>query len=538
MGNRKFRVAVCVAIPTFLVCILLGMWKQQNEPVTSRVWQHEQEKDANPDTGKKSLPADFLTDSSFETHLPLVIIDTGGKEIINYKYYDEDSDAMIYPEGVDVYTQIKIAVIDNEDHVNSPEDSPAHQSFGKIKVRGNHSALLSKWQYRIKLLDEEGQKLEAPLLGMEASNDWILNGTQSDRSYLRTYLAMNLAGSVQECTPDIRYCELLIKEGDVYKYQGLYMLMEPVARGEGRVEIEKYDSKELTSSYILRRDRYDEHDVMLDTYLDYFPGKRKEWDLEREKDAMLAVVYPKEDVITDATVSQIETEISQFEEVLYSDDLSTYLQYRNYIDMSSFCDYFIINEFLASYDAGIHSTYMYKNVGGKLTAGPIWDFDGGMDNVTDALTRYDYIVMGNRPWFEQMVKDQTFVEMLNTRYRHLREGLLSEESINQKIDDIAEYLGNAILRDTQRWEKEYNAQLPAVEEEDTKLMIYRNDGTYEKAVRRLKNFLTLHGRYMDENLEFVKEGWDNDATPFVFPAAICIIIFFVSTILVVRTRKI
>lgn len=537
IGKKPFAAALGVVSLGIFACIGLGAWLRSQDTATLRVWQHEQEADADPGTGQVSLPEDFMVDEGFETHLPLAIIDTGGREIINYKYYDKDTDAMVYPEGVDVYTPMTLSVIDNENHVNRPGDVPSVQTPGKLKVRGNHSAMLSKLQYRIKLLDEEEQKRDISILGMEPSNDWILNGTQSDRSYLRTYIAMNLMGSLQECTPDVRYCELLIKDGGRYQYQGIYMFLEPVERGAGRIEISKYDPRDFQNSYILRRDRYDKAGTMLDTYLDHIPGKREQWTVERENDALLAVVYPKEDEITPETAGQIEAEINRFEEILYSKDLSTFIQYRQYIDMDSFCDYFLVNEFLASYDAGIHSTYLYKDVGGKLVMGPVWDFDGGMDNVTAMLTRTDYIVMGNRPWFEQMIRDPAFTERLNERYRQLRQGILSEEYVEQKIDRTVAYLGNAIARDSLRWQEEYDGQLPLVEEEETGLMIARSDGTYEKEVRRLKDFLSLHGRYMDKNLEFVRQDWGEEASPFVLPAVLILGSFFVAPVLVLKYRK-
>lgn len=537
MGRKPLAAALGVIALGIFACIGFGAWLKSQDSATRRIWQHEQAADADPNTGTDTLPEDFMVDESFETHLPLAIIDTGGEEIVNYKYYDKDTDAMVYPDGVDVYTPMTLSIIDNGNHVNRPADAPAVRTSGKLKVRGNHSALLSKLQYRIKLLDGEGQKQDLSILGMEPSNDWILNGTQSDRSYLRTYLAMNLMGSLQACTPDVRYCELLMKTGDKYQYQGIYMFLEPVARGVGRVEISKYDPKDLRNSYILRRDRYDKSGTMLNTYLDHIPGKREQWTVERENDALLAVVYPKEDVITPETTGQIEEEINRFEEILYSTDLSTFIQYRQYIDMDSFCDYFLVNEFLASYDAGIHSTYIYKEVGGKLVMGPVWDFDGGMDNVDSMLTRADYIVMGNRPWFEQMVKDPVFAERLNTRYRQLRSGILSEANVEEKIDSAVAYLGKAVGRDTMRWQKEYEGQLLPVVEEETGLMIARNDGTYEKEVRRLKDFLSLHGRFMDENLEFVRQDWGEEAAPFVLPAILILGSFFVAPVLVLKMRK-
>ena len=40
-------------------------------------------------------------------------------------------------------------------------------------------------------------------------------------------------------------------------------------------------------------------------------------------------------------------------------------------------DYFIINEFAMNYDAGNLSTYVYKELGGKLQLAA-WDFNNGL----------------------------------------------------------------------------------------------------------------------------------------------------------------
>ena len=57
---------------------------------------------------------------------------------------------------------------------------------------------------------------------------------------------------------------VLIEKG--YEYQGLYLMMEPVEQGSDRVDISDYNPKNNYTSYLVRRDRYDEEGVMLDTY--------------------------------------------------------------------------------------------------------------------------------------------------------------------------------------------------------------------------------------------------------------------------------
>ena len=125
--------------------------------------------------------------------------------------------------------------------------------------------------------------------------------------------------------------------------------------------------------------------------------------------------------------------------------------------MESFCDYFIINEYLTSYDAGLHSTYFYKDIGGKIKMGPVWDFDGALDNGSHTLTDYNYIVMKQRPWFECMIQDPVFVNKLCDRYKELRKGILSDENVKEKATEGLKFLGNAIERDSVRWGTEYEA---------------------------------------------------------------------------------
>ncbi len=536
-AERPFLAVGGVILLSLLMCVGFGMWKKNQEPFYHRVWQHEEEKEADPTVGSTEIPDDFLVDESFSSHLPVAVIDTNGQEIINYKYYDMATDSMKYPEGIDVYIPMTLSIIDNENHINHPGDIPALQSEGKLKVRGNHSAMLSKLQYRIKLLNEKEEKNRVSILGMEPSDDWILNGTQSDRTYLRTYLAMNFMGTLQAATPDVRFCEVLIKEGDKYLYQGIYMFLEPVSRGIGRVEIGKYNPAEIQIPYIARRDRYDEEGIMLDTYLANRPDKRKDWGMDLENEAMLELIYPKEDVVTEDSITRIEQEIDEFERILYSKDLSTFVRYRQYIDMDSFCDYFLLNEFMASYDAGLHSTYFYKDSVGKITMGPVWDFDGGADNVTNTLARYDYILMDARPWFEQMVKDPVFVNKLVSRYEQLRSGLLSDENIETKIEETISYLGNAIERDSIRWQAEYVGHFPVLKEEESGLLIERDTSSCEKEAKRLEDFLILHARYIDQNLPYIRQYWDEEAAPFSTLAILSILTFFIVVALVQRYRK-
>ena len=95
------------------------------------------------------------------------------------------------------------------------------------------------------------------------------------------------------------------------------------------------------------------------------------------------IQYPKSGALTEEMADAIEQEFSDFEKALYSFDYNTHdYGYQNYIDVNSFVDYFIINEFTQNYDAGYLSTYLYKDIGGKYKM-VIWDFNSACNNYQD-----------------------------------------------------------------------------------------------------------------------------------------------------------
>ncbi len=452
--RKKWMTAAGVTVLAFLFVIALGFLEYKEKETSGKlektVWHHEISKAADPTVGSDTIPGDFLVDESFTSHLPLIVIDTQGQEIVNYKYYDAETKSFRYREGVDPYSQIKIDVFDNEALKNTLSDAPSFSGNGKIKIRGNSSASLDKKQYRLQLQDSEGEKMKAPLLGMDPASEWILNGSQSDPTYMRNYLAYNLAHNLDSFSSEVRYCEVLKKAGDKYLYEGLYLLIEPIEQGPGRVDIAGYSPDRQQTSYIVRRDREDPTERALSTYVTK-NGQAAQWSESTGAPLQLGVVYPKAQKMTEASFQYIENDLSQIEEILYSSDPLVFLQYGDYIDVQSFIDYFLLCEFTMSYDSGAYSTYMYKELGGKLKMGPYWDFDGGMDNSSRSLTDFHYIIMRYRPYFDRLCRDEAFLNQMNKRYRQLRDGILSDVYIQDALKETEHFLGKAIMRDRQRW---------------------------------------------------------------------------------------
>lgn len=535
---KKSLIAAIVTIPTVIICcVILTLQKSENKIEYNSDYQHENETEADPNTGEGTLPSDFQLDESFVTHLPLVVVDLQGNEIPNVYAFSGDGTKKVYSkEGLinpDPWTSMNIRIIDNENGQNHLTDDAVIENNGLIKLRGMTSRGFDKKQYGIRFMDGDAE-LELSVLGMEADEDWVLSNSLLDLSGIRNYMAMNIGRMMFPYTSEVRFCEVVFKDGDTYTYQGLYLFEESIKQAEGRVNIADYDEGAASLSYIVCRDRYDETKLTLSTWA---------------SDSQLCygyfgVKYPKEELLTDSTINKIQSELSQIEYCLYGEDYNEFLKYDKYIDVESFVDYFIINEFFMNYDAGNNSTYYYKNSDGRLAMGPLWDYDNCLDNYSLAAADYESLPFASQPWFERLVQDPDFQERVVERYRELRKGILSDRYINNFIDETIEYLGKARERDYVRWKESYENKhlLPEVENADG-IVIDRNSGNVSGEIQRVKDILSIHSEWMDKNLknELSKFTSDEvlrakriDRTGIV---AISVIAFITMVILLMRVVK-
>lgn len=452
---------------------------------------------------------DFVVDSDFSSHLPIVVLDMNGNEPPIHMYFNKDKDDGYFApiEGIEPYISGTMTLLDSTGDVNRLGDEPAVVSHMRIKRRGNSSSVYEKAQYLVKLETESGQNNDQNILGMGYNHEWILNGSMYDKSMIRNYLSYATASEILPYTPDSVICEVLIKDGNTYHYQGVYLLMESIEQGPDRVNIADYSSSQLFNSYLVRRDRYDEDALILDTYA-RLNGLSGEY---------MSLLYPSRWVVGQDTIDYVENDLNKIEQVLYSDDIALFSTYPSLIDVDSFVDYFLINEFLINYDAGTNSTYFYKDLGGKLCMGPVWDYDGAMDNYQFEPITTEYLTFNTKPWFQQLCQDKAFVDALQDRYAELRRTILSWDHINGKIDEIIAHLGGAQEREWARWGHWYTTQNQYSLQDyvtDSGEVLYRNAVHFEDEIFRLKSALYDHGNAIPDALEILEGSciWDTGGT--------------------------
>ena len=208
------------------------------------------------------------------------------------------------------------------------------------------------------------------LLGMPKEHEWILYAPYNDKTCIRNVLSYDIANKTGHYASRTQYCEVLING----QYKGIYVLMEKIKRDNDRVDISKLLPVDtlgdaLTGGYIIKLDRE--------------LGPTSYWTSSYPSDngdqVNFMYVYPKDGSIVPKQRTYIQSYIDTLEDVLASPTFTNPINgYRKYMEVSSFIDYFILNEVSKNVDGYRLSTFFHKDKqskGGKLKAGPVWDYN-------------------------------------------------------------------------------------------------------------------------------------------------------------------
>lgn len=446
--SKKLKISAVIVIVVIASVVMLRPQKKENQ-MQHQTWARESEETTGLDE-----------DGELSTHLPIIILYTKGETIPGQNRSEKEKLSCEY------------SIIHNEDGENCSSDEPVQSGNALISIRGNSSRKFPKKQYSIKLVDNMGMTVNKPLLDMPADSTWVLNGSYIDPSQIRNYMLYNLADQISLDAPKSRLCEVMMEneEGDL-EYQGVYTLLEKVKVSKNRLKLTKYNPDHVESSFLVQgnphiNDLEVRHLVKTEAF-DY------QFNLE----------YPAAEKMTQETYDYIQEDIYTLEKAIFDGAKNgKWTKVYNMIDVDSFVNYFLINEFFQNYDAGNLSTFMYKNVGGKYTMGPVWDFDGAFDNFINMHIPVDEIKMRRQFYFSYLMKDPKFADQCIHRYKELRETYLSEEYLQEMIDESSEYLGDAAIRNCDKW--------------------YDGDySEYYEDIQKMKEFVTQRGEWMDKNFE-------------------------------------
>jgi hypothetical protein len=425
-------------------------------------------------------PSWFLSPSVYySSHLPIISINTFGNQIL-----DEPR------------IRAEMGIINNgSGEINHLSDNfNGYHGWINIEIRGESAQMFPKKSYSFETQDSVGENNNVALLGLPEENDWILYGPYSDKTLIKNVLSMKLARDMGRYASRTKYCELFINNA----YKGLYVLMEKIKQDRNRVDIarlreEDIEGDQLTGGYILRVDKVDPND--------YPPFV-----------AYNAITIPNEEPVNiqyfdpdgnDLHMNQreyIRDFIRQFEQALNSGSyLSYFTGYHSYIDKDALVDYLIVNEISKNIDTYIFSTYMYKDrdsKGGKLTMGPVWDFNIGYGNVdyntfAEATGGWMYNEGFRMYWFRRMINDDPALQnKMSCRWHALRSNIFSDEAIFGYIDSLVLSIQEPMNDNFRRW--------PVLGQ-----YVWPNSfigDTHAEEIDFLKNWLFQRLHWMDNNI--------------------------------------
>lgn len=334
---------------------------------------------------------------------------------------------------VEINTPNNAEIVSKEDwlenstmRILNTDGSEDYYGVMNIRGRGNSTWTYPKKPYAIKL------EKKAEILGMPEHKRWVLLANWMDRTMLRNNVAFKIGWSTGLAwTPRGENVEVVLNG----KHIGNYFLCEDKKTGEQRINIHELESNEtshedITGGYLLELDTYYDEINKFKSQYKNFPYMFKE---------------PDEEVLNDEMFSYMQNYINSMEASLYTPEKFTAGEFKNYIDLESFIDFWIACELTMNPEYGHpKSTYMYKDKSGKLKAGPMWDFDWG----TFIPSRANSLQIGNCLYYPELFTDSSFKSMVKERWSMWKSKL---ETIPQYIDEQKELLRKSDEMNIEMW---------------------------------------------------------------------------------------
>ncbi len=344
----------------------------------------------------------------------------------------------------------------------------------EFKGRGNGSWNEPKKGYKIKFDKKQS------LFGRAANKHWVIIACANfdDPTMSRNYLAYNMAGEVFDA---IEYSTNAVWV-DIYvngEYRGVYILCEHVRVGTGRVDIESGYGVQDTG-YLVEYDAYGPNDGEEGVFYFHAQGVELKYPFSMKspdpedylEEGISKAEYQRQ-------VKYIQDYVSNVYKAALSKDYATFSELA---DVDSFVDMYILHELFKNIDTGYSSFFLYKKPGGKLYAGPPWDFDG-TTNGDDGNGRGDrtpqglYVADANRTGSEHTKSElyialyQTagFKNAVETRWKTLSPKITAylDKTLNDSVYEMNRY---AMGKNYVMWKNKTQAKAEQDWIKDTKIL--------------------------------------------------------------------
>lgn len=424
-----------------------------------------------------SLSTAAYSQTFTESKHPIVIITTNGGATI--------------PDEPKIFGTMKI-IYRGEGQITylTDESTPSYvkhtENIG-IERRGTTSQRIKKKPYGFETMNATNTDTKnVSLLGLPSENDWILNNMAFDPAYVRDYLSYYLSRALGHYSSRTIYVEVVLNGN----YQGLYMLQEKLKDDSNRINIEELTTTDntqpnLSGGYIIQGDRSEVSGDYF--YMNGYNGG-------------VYMIYetPKVEDITTAQKTYILSVFNALKDNASISSITT--GYPSIIDVQTFVDFLLVNEFASNVDAYQYSTYFHKDRGGKLRAGPVWDFNAswGRDlwSVPPGRSQTGVWQFNNSDntgprFFRDLFDNAAFKCYMAKRWNELIQPgqPFNLTTLNTLLDQVKALITESAARNLQRWPD-------SGEDEGNRV----NPGNLETEMNLIKTFLTNRITWITANI--------------------------------------
>lgn len=378
------------------------------------------------------------------TGLPVVYVDTEGGQGVYSK--EEYVPAALHIDGTPEHEGISTPVACS------------------IRGRGNTTWSWPKKPYLIKM------DSKTSVFGLPKHKRWVLLANFMDRTLMRNLVSMHVAQLTSlSWTPHCVPVELVLNG----QHLGSYLLIEQVRVDKNRVNITEMSTKDnegdaLTGGYLLE--------------LDFHYDNEFQW---KERNIPFAVKSPDPEEITSQQKAYIKAYVKEVSDAVYGAGFKDpEAGYAKYLDVDSFIDYWIVFEVMCNHELGNPgSVYFHKDRGGKLVAGPCWDFDWGVLSFYTSAGETS-LVNGNAIWYGRLFQDPAFKSRVKARFEELLSQL---ETIPDYMDQCEALLERSAKLNFALWN-------PADDRSQNGGHIINGDEnmSFHDAIQRLKHNYSHH----------------------------------------------
>ena len=336
-----------------------------------------------------------------------------------------------------------------------------------IKGRGTSTFQFEKKPYLVKFTERTS------LFELPAAKKWVFLANYADKTLMRNRIGLEMARSLEmKYVPSTFYAEVYLND----EYMGLYSVGDKIENDPARLSL-PYSEDPAQTGYLLDMGK------IAGFYFTVNPGLKK-----------VDVVEPSGDDLTDEHKVYIRKIVT---------DLDTAIReggdYASLMDVDSFIDWWIVTELSFNSDCVFHrSTYMTVEPGGKLSMGPMWDFDRAFGNFSGDLDRYDtFVTVGANDgstyvaenWFNYLLQDPSFCSRLQARWKQVGKKLCKESL--ERIEEDRSLLAVAAEKNFRK----YDVMGVCLDYGTSDSVIL---DTYDKNVDALEQFIQDRYDWLDE----------------------------------------